>query len=619
MNKEKLKTSIKRELASRSLISYIHQTFPAYKADPVHFLISDYLTKVVEGKINRLMIFAPPQHGKPLDVETKVMLWDYSYKRLGDIQVGDKVITHKGRPREVLAVFEQNSLPTILIMTYSGRNVVSSYEHPFLTNEGWIQAGNLDVVNSALKYVSVTDKVEFIDDPVVFIHEFGMRPCRCLTIEEDETFTANDFVVHNSEAVSIRLPTYWLGRRPDDPIILSSYAASLALTKSREARRLVESEEYLKIFPNIDTNHASRAVQRWELGINHKGYMLACGVGGPITGHGAMLGIIDDPFENWAAAQSPTIRAHIWDWYRGTFRTRIWEHGAIVIIMTRWHQDDLCGMLLQSQPGDWNVLRLPAVAETQEERDTNNQYLGLPLGEKDPLNRQPGDPLCPSRFSKEALDLIKRDVGSMAWAAEYQGVPRPAEGNRLKRHWFEIVPSVPAEAGYHVRFWDKASSDKKSADYTVGLLMSWHDGTFYIEDVVRGRWTPGERRAIMRQTAEMDYTMHNENVIICIEAEGGSSGKDAVHDERRFLAGFAVRSQRPTGSKEVRAEPFAAQAEGGNIKLLKGAWNFDYLEEITSFPNGTHDDQVDASSGAFSKVVKMAMPQYVKVYHGSIG
>ena len=153
-----------------------------------------------------------------------------------------------------------------------------------------------------------------------------------------------------SELVSVRLPAYWFGRRPDDPVILTSYAASLAHSKSRQAREVVESPSFKALFPNVTTSRTSRAVDNWTLA-DHRGELVAAGVGGPITGHGALLGIIDDPFENYAQAESATVRENVWQWYRSTLRTRVWEDGAIVLVLTRWHEDDLAGRLLKAQPG----------------------------------------------------------------------------------------------------------------------------------------------------------------------------------------------------------------------------------------------------------------------------
>src|SRR5690606_29792931 len=126
-----------------------------------------------------------------------------------------------------------------------------------------------------------------------------------------------------------------------------------------------------------------------------------------------------------------------WEWYRTTFRTRIWEDGAIILIMTRWHEDDLAGRLIQEQGNEWEILRYPAIAESEKERVANNRQLKQSDDQVDPLKRDEGEPLAPNRFSRAALDLLKRDVGPYAWAAQYDGVPRPAEGGLFKRSYFD--------------------------------------------------------------------------------------------------------------------------------------------------------------------------------------
>ena len=480
-----------------------------------------------------------------------------------------------------------------------------------------------------------------------------------------------------SELVSIRFPAFWLGNRPDDPVILASYAASLAEDKGGKARDVARLPEYSEIFPEILINRD--AARHWTLAPPNRGYMFSAGVGGPVTGHGAMLGIIDDPFENWEQAQSAVFRKRVWEWWQGTFRTRIWENGVIVLIMTRWHEDDLAGRLLKRQPGKWEVLRLPALAETQKERDENNAYLGLQAGEPDPAGREPGEPLAPSRYSGTAMEEIKVEVGSRVWAAEYQGVPRPAEGDRVKREWLILVKSAPI-AARRVRAWDKAGTTG-AGDWTAGVLMAESNGIYYIEDVVRGQWSALERSRMLLQTAildaieygsikiigwgkdkivsagrcircgrklqnlngagiashceecgidwmnaaapelddfmNMDIVEFIENEVIdpgpdiWIEQEGGSGGKDSAGDDVRLLAGYKARAQKPAGSKEVRFESFAAQAEAKNIRVVNGDWNMDYINEIASFPNSTNDDQVDATSLAFSK---LARPRSVRLH-----
>lgn len=461
---------MQRRRARDGLLAFTEYTFPPYVADPVHHLIARELGRVVAGEINRLMVFAPPQHGK-------------------------------------------------------------------------------------------------------------------------------------SELTSVRLPAFWLGRRPHDPVIVSSYGASLAESKSRQVRDTVESELYQALFPAVSTRQDSRAVQNWRLA-SHRGSMLAVGVGGPVTGHGAMLGIIDDPHENWEQAQSQTMRDKVWEWFRGTFRTRIWEGGAIVLIMTRWHEDDLAGRLLADQPGQWSVLRLPALAESQEERDENNRRMGLPVGEPEPLGRAAGEPLSPARFSAGYLEETKRDVGSQVWAAEYQGSPRVPEGNRFKRDWFAVVDAAPVEAE-RVRYWDLAASESKTAKRTAGVLMARAaDGTIYIEDVVKGKWSPAARNRVLVQTAELDAARTGNRVKIYIEQEPGSSGVDTIDDLVVLLGKFPVAGDRASGDKDVRLEPFAAQAEAGNVRIVRGAWNGEYIDEMCAIPTGFYRDQADATAGGYNRLPK---------------
>ncbi|HML21823.1 MAG TPA: phage terminase large subunit [Aggregatilinea sp.] len=473
VSKTELLDGVQVELARRKLIHFTTYTYPRYVVDPAHELIAATLDRVVSGEIKKLMIFAPPQHGK-------------------------------------------------------------------------------------------------------------------------------------SELTSVRLPAYWLGKRPNDPVLMTSYGADLAEFHGGQARDVVMSEEYKHVFPDIEVRKTSRSTKLWRLDDDNLGYMLSAGVGGPITGRGGLLGIIDDPFATWQAAQSPTIRQSVWEWWRGTFRTRVWEGGSIVLIMTRWHEDDLAGRLLQEQGDEWTILRLPALAETQEERDESNRILGLPAGLPDPLGRKPGEALCPRRFSREALLKIKRDVGTVAWNAEYQGVPRAPEGNKFKRAWFDVVGASPKRAAKRVRYWDKAGTEDGGA-YTTGTLMSLSpDETIYIEDVVRGQWSALEREKTIKETAELDALKYGSKaaVQIYVEEEPGSGGKESADATVRNLRGFVIRKDKPSGDKLVRAEPFAAYSEAKMVKLVRGLWNTVWLDEITAVPNNKYWDQLDSASGAFNKLAK---------------
>ena len=211
--------------------------------------------------------------------------------------------------------------------------------------------------------------------------------------------------------------------------------------------------------------------------------------------------------------------------------------------------------------------------------------------------------MCPRRFSEEALSDLRRDVGSLGWEAQYMGCPTAPEGNRFKRAWFQLSgPTPPAYSVRRVRYWDKAGTEDDGA-YTAGVLVAHaqYKGLFYIEDVVRGQWSALEREQVIRQTAELDRQKYG-HVAVWIEQEPGSGGKESAEATVRNLAGFAVHVGRVTGSKDVRLEPFAAQAEALNVRLVSGAWCGNYIEEMCAVPNSQYRDQADATAGAFNKL-----------------
>jgi predicted phage terminase large subunit-like protein len=414
-----------------------------------------------------------------------------------------------------------------------------------------------------------------------------------------------------SEIASVRFPAYCLCKNPNDPFILVSYAAEPAERKSREARAIVESAENKKLFPNVTTWRESRAVNRWMLRKPYRGYMLAVGVGGPITGEGAPIAVIDDPIENWEKAQSRHERDKAWDWYRTVFRNRIWADGRIVVVQTRWHEDDLCGRLLNEQDHEWTVLRIPAIAETSEERASAAAFLKIPCDSADPIGRSPGEPCCPKRFPLRSLESLRKDVGIIAWNAQYQGCPRPPDGNRIKRNWIQILPPYEPimSPNYHlqpfVRAWDKASS-KDSGDFTVGILMTRDPKTkqFIIESVVRGQWSPAERDQVILNTSNKDRSSF-PNYHITIEQEPGSAGADSARATTQLLASFHLTFNRPSGSKETRAEPLAIQAENGFLAIRNQSFTSAFIDELVSFPSGKHDDQVDAAAAALNHLCRL--------------
>lgn len=419
---------------------------------------------------------------------------------------------------------------------------------------------------------------------------------------------------HGKSTITSELfPAWFLGRNPDKRIIACSYAASLAHTFSRKARNLIAGRDFAALFGarglpshltlHRDASHAdrpyavelardSRSVGTWDLGTPHRGGYTSAGVGGSITGKGAHVLLIDDPVKGAKEAASATIQDAIWEWYLSDAYTRLEENGAVVIIMTRWTEDDLAGRLLQAAKDDpeadqWVELRLPALAE-----------------EADPLGRAEGEALWPEKYPVTRLLQIARAIFARAFAALYQQRPVPATGNMFPAGCFPIVDAAPVGIP-RVRYWDKAGTEGGGA-YSAGTLMSrGYDGTYYIEDVVRGQWGSTRRNDVMRQTALLDGV----GTHVWIEQEPGSGGKESAEISVKLLAGFVVYIERVTGDKETRATPLSAQAGAGNVKLVRGVWNKDFLGEAVMFPGSKYKDQIDAAGGAFNKLALMPAQQ----------
>jgi predicted phage terminase large subunit-like protein len=206
----------------------------------------------------------------------------------------------------------------------------------------------------------------------------------------------------------------------------------------------------------------------------------------------------------------------------------------------------------------------------------------------------------------EEIESARADMPAKMFAQEYLAEFLPTlSGGMFDRSWFQWIDHVPRDLGPRVRAWDLAASTSDSADFTAGVLMAKGpegDPSFYVIDVIRGRWSPAQRDKVIRETAERD----GSEVPIVIEEEGGSAGKAQSLALTRQLAGYRLRPIRATGDKATRAAPYASQVENGNIYLLRGRWNTEYLHELESFPDplALHDDMVDASAYAFNALIE---------------
>lgn len=401
-----------------------------------------------------------------------------------------------------------------------------------------------------------------------------------------------------SELVSRRLPAYVFGRDPKASIMGCSYGADLSSRMNRDVQRIIDSPEYTRVFPetrlygrNVRATSQAVALRNSDVFeiVDYLGVYRSAGVGGGITGMGFDLGVIDDPIKDPKEAESEVLRESLWEWYTGAFWTRQAPGARILLTMTRWHQDDLAGRLLELAKNDpkadqWVVLKLPGICD-----DISPEYEVRKLGE----------PLWPARADADYYAAMKAN-SLRQYESMCQQNPTAREGGMFKLSQLPIVDAASAIAK-RVRYWDLGGSDSSRADYSVGCLMSRNEeGLFFVEDVKRGQWSPKERNEQIRTTAEADTAAYGP-MVTWIEKVPGLA-VEVIDNIVRYCAGFTVRTEMAKNDKVTRADPFASQCEAGNVRVVKGAWNTAFRNELTGFPHGKNDDQVDAASGSFSKL-----------------
>ena len=390
-----------------------------------------------------------------------------------------------------------------------------------------------------------------------------------------------------SSIVSVCWPAWAWVRNPSMQWLCLSHSDRLAARDNRRMRVLVSSPWYQERWPVTFARDENLKTSFWN---DANGYRVSSSLLASYLGMGADILVLDDPMDR-DDAFSDLRREAIIDAYREKASTRLNDatESAIVAIGQRLHDRDLLGYLAEN---GFERLTIPMEYE-------NNHSCGTTTGWIDPRTED-GELMCPERFPPEHIERQKQTLGSFAWAGQMQQRPAPRGGGMFRREWFEIVAAMPAKAA-PVRSWGKAATEAGGC-YSVGVLISQtHAGLYYIEDVVRKQVSPDGRHRLMRQVAELDAArdLATEQLI---EAEGGSSGKDAVVYEARLLSGYNVHFKHPTGSKEIRAMPFASQCEAGNMKLVRGPWNEAFLQELETFPAGKYKDQVDAASQGFSRL-----------------
>jgi len=434
----------------------------------------------------------------------------------------------------------------------------------------------------------------FVEQTTTFkLEPWQERICRRLSLLPHQT--GQRILMHGppqfgkSIIVSQRFPAWSLGVRPLSRIRLACYNLTHAERFSKVNLSIMRSDDYRKAFPSASARVPEKCpADEWSTRaraglLDANPSFKALGLGSGFTGLGVDTLLIDDPYKNREEALSEATNANIRGWWADVVLPRLNPETNVVVMFHRWAEDDFAGFLMRT--GEWEQYRFPAIAD------------GAAHPAPDAMGREAGEPLSP-RFPAEYLEKIRSEQG-LSFYALYQGTPLPPGGEMFKREWFKPAEALPADCSF-VRYWDKAGTEGGGA-FTAGVLMGRSGGVYYVADVVRGQWSAGNREAKIKETAAADRRKFG-HVSVWVEQEPGSGGKESAQNTIMNLAGYPVRAEPVTGSKQERADPFAAQAEAGNVRILEGEWNAAYLSELTAFPLGKYKDQVDASSGAFNKL-----------------
>jgi len=373
---------------------------------------------------------------------------------------------------------------------------------------------------------------------------------------------------------SFYTPAWFLSLYPKRNVILASYEANFAASWGRRVRNFIEENS-----DQLGIRLASDSTASDRFHLLEGGSMVTAGAGGSITGRGASLAIIDDPIKNAEEANSQTQRDKMQEWFSSVMLTRLEPGASMIVMMTRWHQDDLIGRLLREQTG-WTEVRLAALAE-----------------ENDPLGRPVGAALCPERYDELTLADTRIRVGSRIWDSLYQQRPTSDEGNIIKRDWFKFYQFLPAKFDQVIMSADLTFKDTKNSDYVVIQIWGKLGANKYLIDQVRARMDfPTTIAAIEALTRK--YPKANAKLI-----EDKANGPAVISALKAKISGLIA--VEPQGSKEARACAVSPEIEAGNVWLpdpLLASWVKDFIEEVVSFPLGRHDDMVDAMAQALNRL-----------------
>lgn len=461
-----------------------------------------------------------------------------------------------------------------------------------------------------------------------------------------------------SEISSVQFPGWVLGHHPEWEFMSTSYSVDLPLGFSRSIRARIKSEEHRALFPDLHLAKDSQSAESWRT--TRGGGYRAAGVGGGITGMGAHIFIIDDPVKDATEADSETTRRTVKSWFGSTAYTRLAPGGGMLVIQTRWHDDDLSGWLetqmreayrelsemkaellamkkdltrrreyeeyrktvaeFEASIDRWEIVKYPAVATHDEYLDpVNGKIFSLEGTTKSEsylqrckLLRRAGDALHPERFNKTLLSKYKRTMEPRHWSALYQQNPIPDEGLYFTKDIITLKPTPPPLEDMNIYVaWDLAISSKNEADWTVGIVAGhdWEDN-IWILDMIRGKW-------MTHQIAENIVSTHKRYDAVQTGIEKGQlehairpSLEKIMAEQGSYIAlAEGDEALKPITDKAVRARPLQGRMQQHKVIIRSDqSWHETILQELLRFPGGVHDDIVDGMAWVTRMIINKQPP-----------
>lgn len=408
-----------------------------------------------------------------------------------------------------------------------------------------------------------------------------------------------------SYTFSQSLPAWWLGKFPKDQVIATSYTASLAQSFGKSTRADMSSDIYAKIF-STDSQPAGKGVSGTDFSTNAGGKYKATGVGGSLTGFGGNLIVVDDPIKNAETADSPTYKDMLEKFFSETLYTRLMPNGVIVVMMTRWREDDLVGYIIRNFP-EWEYVNVPALVEEQDV----DEATGL-----DFLGRRVGDALWPEFFTSADLDRNRKVLGESAFQALYQGRPVSAKGGLVTKDYINYTDVLPTGCpGFWS--WDTALSANQTADYSVGQRWIVDGERLILADYVRGRWDFVELLKFVKGLAERS----DDRFILIENSHGGMCLRDSLIEQLGDDYTVRLFSVKKFGDKLTRLQVSLEQWKSGGVffylPLMLREDFAECLDEILKAGKTKNDDFLDATTQAILEPKDVIMKQAQNVSQGS--